>query len=102
VLAISSTGRWILIEYTEPFNLERRVGWIRKKYAKLQSVSQNVSQDKLRLILALNLYKVGELSLGQAAEAARLTKRQFIDVLGNQHIPVLNYSAGELREEIGV
>jgi len=104
VLAITSTGRWILIEYTEPFNLEPRVGWIRKKYAKYRSGSlvQHLTQKKLRLVLAINSYKNGETSLGQAAELAGLTKKKFIDVLGHQHIPILNYSAEEKKRVAGL
>jgi predicted HTH domain antitoxin len=104
VLAIGSTGRWILIEYTDPLNLESRAGWIRKKYAKrqIQAMKDAVFQNRLKLLLAVNFYKRGEISLGQAAEVAGLTKKEFIDVLGDQHIPILNYSAAELQEEIGV
>jgi hypothetical protein len=36
VLAVATTGRWIFIEYADPFNLELRAGWIRKKYANLE------------------------------------------------------------------
>jgi hypothetical protein len=36
VRAVATTGRWIFIEYADPFNLELRVGWIRKKYARLE------------------------------------------------------------------
>jgi hypothetical protein len=36
VRAVATTGRWIFIEYADPFNLELRAGWIRKKYASLE------------------------------------------------------------------
>jgi hypothetical protein len=36
VRAVATTGRWIFIEYADPFNLEMRAGWIRKKYARLE------------------------------------------------------------------
>jgi hypothetical protein len=36
VRAVATTGRWIFIEYADPFNLELRAGWIRKKYAKYE------------------------------------------------------------------
>lgn len=104
VLAVGSTGRWILIQYTDPINLEPRAGWIRKKYAKQQTqqASNTVSQNKLRLLLAVNFYEQGEISLGQAAEVAGLPKKEFIDVLGERQIPILNYSEEELQEEISV
>ncbi len=104
VLAIATTGRWILVEYTDPFSLEQRTGWIRKKYAKLQAGERRsaVSQEKIKLRLAMDFYERGELSLGKAAEIAGLSKRDFIDVLGQHQVPIINYSADDLREEIGV
>lgn len=39
VRAVATTGRWIFIEYADPFNLELRAGWIRKKYANLVSTA---------------------------------------------------------------
>jgi hypothetical protein len=36
VRAVATTGRWIFIEFADPFNLELRAGWIRKKYASLE------------------------------------------------------------------
>lgn len=104
VLAIATTGRWILVECTDPFSLERRVGWIRKKYAKLQTrdTRSAIPEEKITLQLAMDLYERGELSLGKAAEIAGLSKRDFIDVLGQHHVPVINYPADDLREEIGV
>lgn len=62
----------------------------------------NISEDEIKLLLAVKLYEVGKLSLGQAAQLAGFSKRGFIDVLGQHHVPVLNYSADDLREEIGV
>jgi predicted HTH domain antitoxin len=62
----------------------------------------NISEDEIKLLLAIKLYEVGKLSLGQAAQLARFSKRGFIDVLGQHHVPVLNYSPDDLSEEIGV
>lgn len=62
----------------------------------------NITEDEIKLLLAIKLYEVGKLSLGQAAQLAGFSKRGFIDVLGQHHVPVLNYSAEDLREEIGV
>jgi hypothetical protein len=36
VRALATTGRWIFIQYADPFNFELRAGWIRKKYATLE------------------------------------------------------------------
>jgi predicted HTH domain antitoxin len=51
-------------------------------------------------MMALKFFELGRLSLGQAAELAGYTKRAFIDVLGQYEIPVADYSANELAEEV--
>jgi predicted HTH domain antitoxin len=53
-----------------------------------------------RLMMALKFFELGRLSLGQAAEVAGYTKRAFIDVLGHYGIPVADYPASELANEI--
>lgn len=59
-----------------------------------------VSEDEARLLLALKLYEVGRVSLGQAARLAGYSKRAFMEVLGHYKIPVFNYPAEELGEEM--
>ncbi len=53
-----------------------------------------------RLMMALKFFELGRLSLGQAAEVAGYTKRAFIDVLGLYGIPVADYPASELANEV--
>jgi predicted HTH domain antitoxin len=60
----------------------------------------NLSEDEARLLLAIKLYEVGKVSLGQAAKLAGFSRRAFIDVLGRHKIPVFEYSPEELRQEI--
>lgn len=62
----------------------------------------NLSEDEAKLLLAIKLYEVSKASLGQAARLAGYSKRAFVDILGHYHIPVLNYPAEELRQEIGL
>lgn len=59
-----------------------------------------LSEDEVRLLLAVKLFEVGKVSLGQAAKIAGFTKRSFIDVLGRYGVPVFNYSADDLEQEI--
>ena len=59
----------------------------------------NLSKDEAKLLLAVKLYEEGKISLGKASKLAGFSKRAFIDVLGRYKIPVINYSAEELREE---
>ena len=60
----------------------------------------NLSEDEARLLLAIKLYEVGKVSLGQAAKLAGFSKRAFIDVLGRHKIPIFDYSPEELKQEI--
>lgn len=59
-----------------------------------------VSEDEARLLLAIKLYEVGKVTLGQAAKIASYSKRAFIELLGRYGVPVISYSPEELREEL--
>jgi predicted HTH domain antitoxin len=59
-----------------------------------------VSEEEARLLLAIKLYELGRLSLGQAAKLAGYSKRAFIKLLGKCSVPVVAYSPEELREEV--
>ena len=59
-----------------------------------------ISEDEARLLLAIKLYEVGKVTLGQAAKIAGYSKQAFIELLGHYGVPVIAYSSEELREEI--
>jgi predicted HTH domain antitoxin len=59
-----------------------------------------VSEDEARLLLAIKLYELGCLSLGQSAKLAGYSKRAFIELLGKYGVPVVAYSPEELRGEV--
>jgi predicted HTH domain antitoxin len=59
-----------------------------------------VSEDEARLLLAIKLYELGRLSLGQSAKLAGYSKRAFIELLGKYGVPVVAYSPEELRGEV--
>ncbi len=60
-----------------------------------------VSAEEARLLLAIKLYELGRLTLGQAAKLAGYSKRTFLELLGRYGVPVIAYSPEELREEVG-
>ncbi|WP_420209329.1 UPF0175 family protein [Candidatus Electronema sp. JC] len=60
----------------------------------------SVSEEDMRTLLAVKLFEVGKVSLGQAAKIANFSKKAFIDVLGHYRVPVCNYEAEELQQEI--
>lgn len=55
--------------------------------------------DTVRFIAA-KLYESGKLSLGQAAEMAGLTKRQFADILGDYSVSYINYSFEDVMADV--
>lgn len=60
-----------------------------------------LSREEAKILLAIKLYEIGRVSLGQAARTAGRTKRAFLEILGDHKVPVFDYSPEELREETG-
>ncbi len=58
------------------------------------------SPDEIKLLLAIKLYEVGRLSIGQAAKVAGYSKRAFMEILGHYHVPVFAYSPDDLAAEV--
>jgi len=46
---------------------------------------------EISFIIASGLYEQGKLSLGQAADVAGVSKRTFMELLGNCNVSVFNY-----------
>jgi len=61
---------------------------------------EEVSKEEARLLLAVKLYEVGRLSLGQAAKVAGFSKRSFMEILGKYGVPVFAGTPEELRWEV--
>ncbi len=59
-----------------------------------------VSREDARRLLAVKLFETGRLSAGEAARVAGLTKRGFLVVLAQFDVPVVNYPASELADEL--
>lgn len=62
---------------------------------------ESLSQEEAKTFLAIKLYEVGKVTLGQAARLAGFSKRAFMEILGRYQVPVFNYPAEELRKELG-
>ena len=62
----------------------------------------NLPEDEAKLLLAVKLYEVGKVSLGQAAKIAGFSKRAFMEILGRYRVPIFAYSPEELRQELGL
>ena len=52
------------------------------------------------MLLASKLYEQGRLSLGQAAELAGYSKRTFMELLAKYGVPIFNYDASELADDV--
>jgi predicted HTH domain antitoxin len=59
-----------------------------------------IDAQEARLLLAIKLYEMGKLSLGQAAQLAGYSKPTFMELLGKHGVPVFAYPPEELREEV--
>ena len=62
----------------------------------------NLTKDEVQTLLAVKLFEIGRVTLGQAAKLSGFSKRAFIEILGRQQVPVVNYSPDELRQELGL
>ncbi|WP_201765760.1 UPF0175 family protein [Treponema primitia] len=60
----------------------------------------NSTEFELKALLASKLYEREELSLGQAAKVAGLSKRAFIEILGNYDVSLFSESEEDIRADI--
>lgn len=60
----------------------------------------NIDDQEARMSLASKLYERGKLTLGQAAELAGCSKETFMEMLAEYNVPLINYPADELDEDI--
>ena len=60
----------------------------------------NVSEADAELLLAVKLFEMEKVSLGQAAELSGYSYRAFLEVLHQNKIPVVNYPASDLQKEL--
>ncbi|HAG84322.1 MAG TPA: hypothetical protein DCL61_24995 [Cyanobacteria bacterium UBA12227] len=60
----------------------------------------DIPVEEARLLLMIKLFKVGKLSLEQAAKLAGYSKPTFIEIISKLGVPVIDYPAEELQQEI--
>ena len=60
----------------------------------------DLNERETKLLIASKLYEQGKLSLGEGAELAGVSKRTFMELLGNYNVSVFNYSVEELKSDI--
>lgn len=64
--------------------------------------NQTFIQQDLNKSLAINLYKEGTLTMAKAAKIADCSLGQFMEILGQLKIPVVDYDPSELNDEINI
>ena len=61
-----------------------------------------LSVEETKVLLAVKLYEVGKVSVGQAADIAGYSKRAFMEILGHHNVPIFSDSPDELRADLGL
>lgn len=62
--------------------------------------SLGLDAQEVTMLVATRLYEQGKLSLGQAAELAGLSKRAFMEVLGDYGVALFNYPPEDLARDV--
>ena len=62
--------------------------------------SKNEFIQQIKLFAAIQFYQKHKLSLGKAAELSGMQKYEFMLTLGKYNIPVIDYPAEELDQEL--
>jgi predicted HTH domain antitoxin len=64
------------------------------------AVPPSVTEAEAKLYLAIKLFEIGRLSIGQAAELAGYSKRTFLELLGKHGVAFMNYPPDELQDDL--
>lgn len=57
-------------------------------------------ESQIRLMAALKMFELGKLSSGKAAELAGVSRIEFLDWCGRYQVPVVQYEADDLEQEL--
>jgi predicted HTH domain antitoxin len=60
----------------------------------------DLDNQDLAMMVSTQLYEQGNLSLGQAAELAGLSKRTFAELLGSYKGSIFNFPASDLAKDV--
>jgi predicted HTH domain antitoxin len=60
----------------------------------------DLTPQETLMALAVQLYEMGKLSLGQAADLAGYSKSTFMELLGNYGVSVFNFPPDDLDSDI--
>jgi predicted HTH domain antitoxin len=57
-------------------------------------------EQHIRLMAALKMFELGQISSGKAAEFAGISRVEFLETCGRYHVSIFNYSEEELEAEL--
>lgn len=60
----------------------------------------DLDSKELTMMVASQLYEVGKLSLGQAADVAGYSKRTFAELLSKYKVSIFNYPSTDLSKDV--
>ena len=60
----------------------------------------HVSDKEVKMIVAAKLFEMGELSSGQAAKVAGISRREFLESVGRYGVSIFQYESDELEEDL--
>ena len=63
-------------------------------------VPMDIAEHEARLYLAMKMYELGKMTIGQAAEYSGYSLRAFIEILGKHGVPIFNQTPEELEEDV--
>lgn len=61
-----------------------------------------VQKNEAKLLLMIKQFETGKLSLGKAAKLSGFSKRAFMELLGKYGVPVIDYPAEDLEQEMNL
>ncbi len=61
-----------------------------------------VENEEARMFLMMKLFETGKLSLGQPSKYSGFSKRVFMELLGKYGVPVFDYPAEDLEQEMNL
>jgi len=62
--------------------------------------SVHATEFEVRMIVAARLFDEGRLSSGQAAEIVGISKRTFLELVGQYGVSIFGYTFEELQEDL--
>ncbi|CAD5262734.1 conserved hypothetical protein [Imperialibacter sp. EC-SDR9] len=74
--------------------------FVQMKTITLNNIPDDIDEKEVSMIVAAKLFDQGKLSSGQAAAIAGISKREFIETVGEYGVSVFQQSAEDLLNDV--